>query len=148
MCWYWPFVLNPKLSKIVSSLNLIYLLQTHRGIKICYFSYLNTVGLNMYEKCLHKQNIFLIPLYISELTTSQKNFLTFWPPGCAIITFAENWNYELNFLFWWILLDSKLPLGYFGSIFHPKMGLWCPKPFTHLVAKSTVQQCNSWAFWT
>ena len=59
-----------------------------------------TVGLNMYKtlkKCSNKPNIFLIPLSISELTTSQNFFVTVWPPGGAIITFAENWNFELKF---------------------------------------------------
>ena len=49
------------------------------------------------KKCLHKLNILLIALSISELTTSQKIFVTVWPPGGDIITFAENWNFELKF---------------------------------------------------
>ena len=32
-----------------------------------------------------------------ELTTTQKIFVTVWPPGATIITLAENWNFELNF---------------------------------------------------
>ena len=47
---------------------------------------------NSKKKCSNKPNIFLIPLSISELI-----FLTVWPPGGAIITFAENWNFELKF---------------------------------------------------
>ena len=42
-------------------------------------------------------NIFSIPLSISELTASQKIFVTVWPPGGAIMTFAENWNFGLKF---------------------------------------------------
>ena len=42
-------------------------------------------------------NIFLIPLNISELTTSQNFFVTVWSPGGIIIAFAENWNFELKF---------------------------------------------------
>ena len=42
-------------------------------------------------------NIFLILLNISELTTSQNFFVTVWSPGGVIITFAENWNFELKF---------------------------------------------------
>ena len=60
----------------------------------------NTVGLNMcvtLKKCLHKPNIFLIPLNISELTTSQNFFGTVWSTGGVIIAFAENWNFELKF---------------------------------------------------
>ena len=60
-----------------------------------------TVGLNMYEnlkKMLAKPNILLIPLSISELTTSQNFFVTVWPPGGVIITFAENCNFELKFI--------------------------------------------------
>ena len=61
---------------------------------------LYTVGLNMcvtLKKCPHKPNIFLIPLNISELTTSQNFFVTVWSPGGVIIAFAENWNFELKF---------------------------------------------------
>ena len=70
------------------------------------------------KKCSNKPNIFLIPLSISELTTSQNFFVTVWPPGGAIITFAENWNFELNFFFGesshannrvYMVLDSKKP---------------------------------------
>ena len=53
---------------------------------------------NSRKKCSNKPNIFLILLSISELTTSQKFFITVWPPGGANITFAENWNFELKFL--------------------------------------------------
>ena len=57
------------------------------------------------------------------------------------------WKLEFSAeIFLWILLGRKLPLGYFGSIFCPKMGLKCPKTFTHLVAKSTVKQSSFWAF--
>ena len=90
------------------------------------------------KKCPHKLNIFLIHLSISELTTSQNFFATVLPPGGAIIAFAENWNFELNFL-GVNSLQEKLHLEYFGSIFCPKMGLKCPKTFTLLVAKSTVK---------
>ena len=69
-------------------------------INIKTLSNLFTLGLNIYKtlkKCSNKPNIFLIPLSISDLTTSQKNFVIVWPPGGAIITFAENWNFELKF---------------------------------------------------
>ena len=46
----------------------------------------------------HKPNIFLIPLNISELTTSQNFFVIVWSPGGVIITFAENWNFELKLI--------------------------------------------------
>ena len=49
------------------------------------------------KKMPHKPNIFLIPLSISELNPSQNFFITVWPPGGANITFAENWNFKLNF---------------------------------------------------
>ena len=67
--------------------------------QIAFRDTIGTVGLNVKEtlkKCSHKLNIFLIPVSISELTTSQNFFVTVWPPGGAIITFAENWNFELN----------------------------------------------------
>ena len=60
----------------------------------------DTVGLNMYEtlkKCSHKPKIFLTPLSVSGLTTSQNFFVTVWSPGGVIIAFAENWNFELKF---------------------------------------------------
>ena len=71
---------------------------------------MHTVGLNMYvtlKKWPHKQNIFLIPLNISELTKSQKFFVTVWPPGGVTIAFAENWNFELKF-FWVNSIREKL----------------------------------------
>ena len=89
--------------------------------------------------------MFLIPLSISELTTCQIFFVTVWPPGGAIITYAENWNFELKY-FLVNSLGRNLPLEYFGSIVCPKMGLKCPKTITHLVAKSTVKQSSFWAF--
>ena len=49
------------------------------------------------EKSSDKRNTFLIPLSISELTTSQKFFVTVWQPGGIIITLTENWNFELKF---------------------------------------------------
>ena len=98
--------------------------------KVDFFSHVpHTVGLNMcvtLKKCPHKPNIFLIPLNISELTSSQNFFVTVWSPGGVIIAFAENWNFELKF-FLWILLGKKWLLGNFGSIFCPKMSLKCPK---------------------
>ena len=60
----------------------------------------NTVGLNMPEtlkKCSYKPKLLFIPLSISELTTSQNIFVTVWPSGGTIITFAENCNFELIF---------------------------------------------------
>ena len=51
---------------------------------------------NSKKKCPHMPNIFLIPVNISELTTSQNFFVTVWSPGGVIIAFAENWNFELK----------------------------------------------------
>ena len=45
------------------------------------------------------QTYILIPLNISELTTSKNFFATVWPPGGDIIAFAENWNFGLKFFF-------------------------------------------------
>ena len=83
------------------------------------------------KKCSHKPNI---PLSISELTTSHNIFVTVWPPGGAFITFAENWNFGLNF-FWWILLGRQSTLGYFQSMFCPRMSLKCPKTRLFLAIK-------------
>ena len=41
-------------------------------------------------KCSNKQNTFLISLSISELTTSQKFFVTVWPPGGAAINLSKS----------------------------------------------------------
>ena len=105
---------------------------------------LTTVGLNMHKtlkKCSNKPNIFLIPLSMSEVTTSQNFFVNVWPPGGVIITFAENWNFVLKFF----LVNSfkkKWLLDSFGSISCPKMGLKAAKTLTHLVAKITLKQSS------
>ena len=82
-------------------MNKEYSLRTKLYTKCCMMKLKHlTVGLNMYvtlKKCPHMLNILLIPLNTSELTTSQNFFVTVWSTGGVIITFAENWNFELKF---------------------------------------------------
>ena len=70
---------------------------------------------NSKKKCSNKPNIFLLPLSISELITSQKFFGTVWPPVGVTITFAKNWNLEMNFFFSEFFLKKMTSRGF---LFH------------------------------
>ena len=61
-----------------------------------------TVGLNMSEtlqNMLAQAKLFLVPISISELTTSQNFFGAVWPPSGATTTFTKNWNFDLKIFF-------------------------------------------------
>ena len=101
-------------------------------------------------------NIFLIPLYISELTTSQIFFATVWSPGGVIITFAENWNFQLKCfgafskstlrVFWINFLSKNRSKMLKNQVvlmqvnFLSKIGRKYPKTVTHLASKNIKAQ--------
>ena len=66
-------------------------------------------------------NLFLIPVSISKLTTSQIFFATVWPPGDATITFAKNWNFEPKFFVVNTFLEKMTSVGFWIN-YLPKYG--------------------------
>ena len=68
---------------------------------------------------LENRNLFLVPLNIPELVSSEIFLIRVWFPGGAAIIFAQSWNFELKFFVDDPFMQKIISLGV-GSHFLPK----------------------------